>query len=140
MFGKKSKDNQLSKEQEEKVNKKFKSFTEKKLSEEDVNKAVNNEETIMNKMNDKNLRGFIEDVKLFFLMLKDFVTRKYKDVPVGTIMAIACSLLYVLSPIDIIPDFIPGVGYIDDAGIIALCLSFVKNDLDKYKEFKKSEK
>ena len=53
-------------------------------------------------------------------MLKDFFTKKYTEVPVGTITAIAGSLLYVLSPIDIIPDFILGVGYIDDAAIITL--------------------
>lgn len=69
-------------------------------------------------------------------MLKDFFTKKYTEVPVGTITAIAGSLLYVLSPIDIIPDFILGVGYIDDAAIITLCMNFVKSDLEKYKKFK----
>ena len=69
-------------------------------------------------------------------MLKDFFTKKYIEVPVGTITAIAGSLLYVLSPIDIIPDFILGVGYIDDAAIITLCMNFVKSDLEKYKKFK----
>lgn len=59
-------------------------------------------------------------------MLKDFFTRKYTEVPVGTIMAIAGSLLYVLSPIDIIPDFIPVVGFLDDAGVIAACINFEK--------------
>ena len=101
-----------------------------------MHKVFDNEETILNKMNDKNLKGFLDDVKLFFSMLKDFFTKKYTEVPVGTIMAIAGSLLYVLAPIDVIPDFIPVAGYLDDAGIIALCMKFVKNDLDKYKNFK----
>ena len=69
-------------------------------------------------------------------MLKDFFTKKYPEVPVGTIIAIAGSLLYVLAPLDVVPDFIPLAGYLDDAGIISLCIKFVKDDLDKYKEFK----
>ena len=84
----------------------------------------------------KILKGFIEDVKLFFCMLKDYFTKQYTEVPVGTIMAITGSLLYVLSPIDVIPDFLPVVGMLDDAAVVTLCMNFVKVDLEKYKKFK----
>lgn len=137
MFGfKRSNVEELSEEEKRKINEKFDSFKKKSYSEEDMNKVFDNEDKIMGKMGDKNLIGFIEDVKIFFLMLKDFFTRKYTEVPVGTIMAIAGSLLYVLSPIDVIPDFIPVAGYLDDAGVIAACMNFVKYDLDKYKKSK----
>ena len=138
MFGfKRSNQEELSEKETEKVNEKFNSFKNKAYSEEDMHKVFDNEENILNKvMNDKNLKQFIEEIKLFFCMLKDFFTKKYTEVPVGTIMAIVGSLLYVLAPIDIIPDFIPVVGYLDDAGIIALCMNFVKTDLNKYKDFK----
>lgn len=134
-FGKRNQE-ELTEKEAQKVNEKFNSFKNKQYSEDDMHKVFDNEETILNKMNDKNLKGFLDDVKLFFSMLKDFFTKKYTEVPVGTIMAIAGSLLYVLAPIDVIPDFIPVAGYLDDAGIIALCMKFVKNDLDKYKNFK----
>ena len=127
---------ELSEKEAKKVNEKFNSFKNKKYSENDMHKVFDNEETILHKMNDKNLKGFLGDVKLFFSMLKDFFTKKYPEVPVGTIIAIAGSLLYVLAPLDVVPDFIPLAGYLDDAGIISLCIKFVKDDLDKYKEFK----
>ena len=38
----------------------------------------------------------------------------YKKIPFGTIAAVVASLLYFVSPIDVIPDFIPVIGYIDD--------------------------
>ena len=44
--------------------------------------------------------------------------------------------LYVLSPLDLIPDFMPFVGYLDDAGIVTLCIKGFKADLETYKEFK----
>ena len=53
--------------------------------------------------------------------------------PRGTVAAIVGSLLYVLSPVDLIPDMIPVVGYLDDAAVLALCLKFVKHDVDEYK-------
>lgn len=134
MFTRKSQ--KLSKHDEKKVNEEFDSFKNEKFSDEDINNIFENEETIMDKMMDENLIEFIEYVKLFFYMLKDFVTRKYTEVPSGTIIAIVGTLLYILNPIDIIPDFIPLAGYLDDASIIATCIKAIKVDIDKYKEFK----
>ena len=137
MFGSKhGKQKELSEKEAKKVNEKFNSFKNKKYSEDDMNKVFDNEETILNKMKDENLKGFIDDVKLFFCMLKDFFTKKYTKVPVGTIVSIAATLLYVLAPIDLIPDLMPFVGYLDDAGIVALCINGFKADLETYKEFK----
>jgi len=126
----------LSERDEKRVNKKFDSFKDKEYSEDDIQKVFDNEREIMRKMDNSSLKEFIEDVKLFFCMLKDFFTKEYTDVPVGTIVAIVCALLYVLSPIDLIPDFLPVIGYLDDAGVVTLCVKSVKVDLEKYKEFK----
>ncbi|MCR5400900.1 MAG: DUF1232 domain-containing protein [Treponema sp.] len=140
MFGfNRSNAEELSEKEARRVNEKFNSFKNKKYSEEDMHKVFDNEEKIMGKMNDKNLRDFVEDVKTFFSMLKDFFTKKYTEVPVGTIMAIAGSLLYVLLPADIIPDFIPVVGYLDDAAVLAACMGFVRGDVEKYKDWRGEE-
>lgn len=45
----------------------------------------------------------------------------------------------MLSPIDLIPDFIPVVGYVDDALVVAACLAMVESDLEIYKEWKKQQ-
>ena len=129
----------LSKGEEEKVNKKFESFKNKEYSEEFMNDVFEKEDAINKKMDAEKLKAFADDVKLFFSMLKDFFTKKYTDVPIGTIMSIAGTLLYVFLPIDIIPDFIPVVGYIDDAAMIALCISMTKLDIEKYKTWKESQ-
>ena len=97
--------------------------------------VLENENEIMKKANSKQLRGFINDIKLFFRMLKDFFSGNYKSVPVGTIVAIAGTLIYVLVPADIVPDVIPGLGLIDDAAVLGLCVKLVKTDIDNYVSF-----
>ncbi len=129
----------LSKKEEARVNKKFESFKNKEYSEDFMNDVFEKEDAINKKMSNDKLKEFASDVKLFFCMLKDFFTRKYTHVPVGTIMTIAGSLLYVFLPVDIMPDFIPGIGYLDDGAMIALCLKMLNSDLTKYKEWKETQ-
>jgi uncharacterized membrane protein YkvA (DUF1232 family) len=54
------------------------------------------------------------------------VVRLFKDVakdprlPRGTKVKVAAALAYLVSPIDLLPDFIPGLGHLDDLAIVAL--------------------
>ncbi len=45
-------------------------------------------------------------------------------VPLSVRVGLVALLVYLLSPIDLIPDFIPVIGYADDALIVALALRF----------------
>jgi len=45
-------------------------------------------------------------------------------VPRGVRLWLLVLLVYLLSPIDLVPDFIPVIGYADDAIIVALVLRF----------------
>jgi uncharacterized membrane protein YkvA (DUF1232 family) len=47
------------------------------------------------------------------------------------------ALLYVLSPLDVIPDFIPLAGVLDDAAVFGFALAFSKGDLERYREWRK---
>ena len=49
------------------------------------------------------------------------------------------ALLYVLSPLDVIPDFIPLAGFIDDAAVFGFVLAFAKDDLVRYREWRKMQ-
>jgi uncharacterized membrane protein YkvA (DUF1232 family) len=87
----------------------------------------------------KALQSLWGDIKLLVSMLHDYVRGRYREVPFGAIAAIAAAILYLVSPFDVIPDFIPVIGYMDDAAVLALCLRMVRNDLAKYSDWKKAE-
>ncbi len=125
----------FTKTDKEKVNQKFESFDS--YTEDDAQKVMDNQEKIEKIASNDTLHKYLADITLYFQMLGDVFTGKYKKVPVGTIAAIVGTLLYVLSPIDIIPDFIPVVGYLDDAAMLAVCLNFTRFDVEEYKKNKK---
>ena len=58
----------------------------------------------------------------------------------SSIIAILGGIIYFLSPIDIIPDFIPIIGYLDDIFVLNLVIDQVRKDIDKYKEWNKLNK
>ena len=45
------------------------------------------------------------------------------------------SLLYTVSPIDLAPDAIPVVGWLDDIGIASFALSYIFSQMDKKKYY-----
>jgi len=85
------------------------------------------------------LARFSGDIKLMFSMIRDYWYGNYRSVPWKTIAAVAGALLYVLNPLDVIPDLLFGFGFIDDAGVVALCLKLVESDLLRYAEWKEHQ-
>lgn len=121
-----------------------KEFTEKdfeiqsqKVTEEDGKKVLQQEDEILEKTKKVSiLAKYLDEIKLLLSMLKDYFTGKYKAVPWNSISGIIFALLYLISPIDLIPDLFPGIGYIDDTAVIALCLKLISSDIEKYKFWK----
>ena len=78
----------------------------------------------------------ISMVPVMASMLKSYVKKEYTKVPVKTIIALISALLYVVLPIDVIADYIPVVGYVDDAAVVAACLKLIGSDLNEYQQWK----
>jgi len=78
----------------------------------------------------------IDDFKLLFSLIKDYWKGVCRDVSIWPILLFFLTIIYILSPVDIIPDFMLGIGQIDDAAVLLLCLYFLEKDLYKYKEWK----
>ena len=80
-----------------------------------------------------------DDIKTMESLIRDYVAGDYKEVPWNVIAAIAGGLIYFISPIDVIPDFIPVVGYLDDALVIKLAVDFASVDLNNYTQWKRNQ-
>lgn len=110
------------------------------VTEEDVYKVVSRADDIQRKVSRHGPLGrFISDVKLMISLVKDYWNKNYREVPWWTVAAVVTALLYVLSPVDLIPDFIPFFGLLDDAAVVSACLFLVEQDLSRYKSWKDSK-
>ncbi len=80
----------------------------------------------------RSLAGVTRDAKGLVRMVRAAATGRYRKLPRRTLVAAVAGLIYFLDPLDAIPDFIPVVGFLDDAAVLAWVVSRVRKDLDDF--------
>lgn len=105
-----------------------------KITSQDVDDLITRGEEIHKKTKEVpgTLKRFANQIGLLFEMVKDYSNGSYKEIPFLSIAMVVVALVYFLSPIDLIPDFIPVIGYVDDAMIVALTVRAIQEDLRDY--------
>lgn len=76
--------------------------------------------------------GVASEAKILLRLIRAYATGEYRDVPFETMVPVVAAVVYVVSPIDVIPEFIPGVGHLDDAAVLNYALKSVRGELDKF--------
>ena len=73
--------------------------------------------------------SWLGDFKLLYAMAtdKDFTMDK------TTYLLVAGALAYTVMPMDVIPDFIPGMGFVDDAFVISTVMKKIGDEVDRYR-------
>lgn len=72
------------------------------------------------------------NLKALFRMMQAYVRREYTSVPWGSIVMVVVAIIYFVSPLDLVPDWIPLGGFIDDAAVIGFVINQIKNDLGAF--------
>lgn len=110
-----------------------------RVTEADVARVLENASAIGKKLERGGpISRVVEDAKLLLALVRDYWTRDYRTVPYWVVGAAVFALLYVLAPFDLLPDVIPGVGQIDDAAVVSVCLALVRQELAKYAAWRES--
>jgi uncharacterized membrane protein YkvA (DUF1232 family) len=95
----------------------------KQLLQDAVNKAYQNR---------NQLKAVWDDLMSVCRMLKAWSKGDYQSVPWRTIVLSLATIIYFLNPFDMAPDFIPGVGYLDDAVVLGFVVNSIKKELEKF--------
>lgn len=76
-------------------------------------------------------RGFLPKIPVLFRMVKSILKRQY---PLRKSMkwAIVLITVYIISPLDFLPDWIPFLGIFDDLGLLAIIISKLAKEVDDF--------
>lgn len=85
----------------------------------------------------KGLKEVKDTVILMTDYLKDVYSGRYKNYNGTSLLFVIAALIYLVSPIDVIPDVLPVLGFTDDAAVIAFVFKEMQEELEKYTHYKK---
>jgi uncharacterized membrane protein YkvA (DUF1232 family) len=76
-----------------------------------------------------------DDLTTLIRLVRAYIDGKYRSVPCETIIWAIAAIIYFVNPFDLIPDFIPGIGYLDDAVVVALVVASIRNDIEHFRDW-----
>ncbi len=81
-------------------------------------------------------KGSMTDVwahlQILVRLFQAYIRGEYRDTPWGSLVMVVVAIIYFVSPIDFIPDVIPGFGQLDDVAVVTFVITQLKKDLDDF--------
>ncbi len=103
--------------------------------------------TLLNQLGEKihsvedKRKATLEIKEKFFVLgrlLKAFTTGRYKSLPWKAAISIIAAMLYFVNPADIIPDFVPFTGLLDDFSVLIWTYNSLQSELEKFLEWERA--
>ncbi|MBR2359847.1 MAG: DUF1232 domain-containing protein [Bacteroidaceae bacterium] len=93
---------------------------------------------LRNYMGKGGLASIREDLTVVYNYVKDIVGGRYREYSSGNLALIAGAVVYLVSPLDFVADFIP-FGLVDDVAIISWALNRMGDELERYRLWRGKE-
>jgi uncharacterized membrane protein YkvA (DUF1232 family) len=81
-------------------------------------------------------RERFKDLWAYFLamlrLIRAYSRREYRNVSMQNLVMIVGAIIYILNPFDLIPDWIAGLGFADDAVVLAFAVRQTRQTLDDF--------
>lgn len=71
-------------------------------------------------------------------LIKAAISKEYHGIPTSTVVMGVAVIIYFLSPIDLVPDWLPVIGLLDDAALLAWFMTSIKEEMDRFQEWEAS--
>ncbi|MEQ9468460.1 MAG: YkvA family protein [Ekhidna sp.] len=114
-----------------------KTATDKEQIKSTISKAGSKLRSIAENSNE--LKEMKSKLQILLRMIQSHISGEYRSFPVSTIVLIVFALVYFITPTDLIPDFIPLLGFTDDASVVFLIMRKLNRDIKKFNEWEEDQ-
>jgi uncharacterized membrane protein YkvA (DUF1232 family) len=78
------------------------------------------------------------DLSLLIRMARSWARREYRTLPWKSLLYAVAAIVYFVNPVDLIPDALAGLGFLDDVAVITAVVASIRNDLDAFRAWESS--
>jgi len=78
----------------------------------------------------------MDDLRLLQALCLAYWRGEYRAISPTAILSIVAGLMYFLSPLDAIPDWIPGLGMLDDIAVLAWVMKHLESELSAFRQWR----
>lgn len=78
-------------------------------------------------------KGTLVHLQAMLRLIRAYYRGEYRAVPATTLLIVVAAVIYLLNPIDLLPDWIPALGFLDDAFILTLAIRRTREALDQFR-------
>ncbi len=76
-----------------------------------------------------------QDVRVLLRLTKAWGTKQYRGIPWRSVLYAVAALIYFVNPVDVIPDALLGIGFVDDVAVLTAVISAIQKDLIRFQDW-----
>jgi uncharacterized membrane protein YkvA (DUF1232 family) len=85
------------------------------------------------------LSEVVDDLRAMVRLVVAYAKGDYRDISGETLVLVVGAMIYVVSPLDLIPDFVPVAGYADDAAVVLWVVQKVRGEIDAFRSWESAQ-
>lgn len=85
------------------------------------------------------LAAIIKPLKDALRLVHAYAMGSYREISWRSLLILVAAVVYFVMPVDLVPDFILGLGLLDDAAILAWTLRTLNQDLERFLAWERGE-
>ena len=92
----------------------------------------------LDRVDARRLTPIKKDIQTLLRLMRAYGEGRYRQVSGKNLALAGLGLLYLVSPLDVLPDFLPG-GFFDDAAVIGFILKKIRTELVAFEFWERSQ-
>ncbi len=88
----------------------------------------------LKEVNLKNIKNssLVERLMVFSRMIRAYAKGHYRGIKITNVLLLVAAVVYFVTPLDLVPDFIPITGLIDDFTVVLWVYNKLQDEIDTY--------
>lgn len=92
----------------------------------------------LDRVNVGRLTPIKKDVQTLLRLMRAYGEGRYREVSGKNLALAGLAIMYLVSPLDVLPDFLPG-GFFDDAAVIGFVVKKIRNELAAFEIWEQAQ-